>query len=273
MLVIMTTNVYSTPVRKIPKLVSVKRGTERANIVGTAIQRRTCPYFEAFGCFGDVMEKICGGDYSPLLSENDESAYRCCCKTPYKECEDEDKDQQCLKAVKKHIGKNVQLLKRVKETEDNKPDTPDQTISRLLHVSPKLQKWNPPGDLWSIMGKPPKLQKRDHLASLSSSVNLQTLSKPEKSHILPTMVDVTDSAATSLNGVGSSVETPNLSNVAPVGSATSSHKTWKSWKSWFASFIGINEAVSPPAITLNIKSQSPPPIDQKLLKNAMDAVS
>ena len=79
-------------------------------ITGTTEQRQSCTYYEAFGCIGDVMEKLCEGGEDgesageTMQPEDGESAWLCCCESPYINCDpDSEMHQACLESMIKHV--------------------------------------------------------------------------------------------------------------------------------------------------------------------------
>jgi hypothetical protein len=84
-----------------------KTPPHRPIIVGTSEQRRTCPYYDTFGCIGDVLEKLCGGNgesgLGALRRDDPESVWVCCCKEPYIPCTNDEMDNTCLTSMLNHL--------------------------------------------------------------------------------------------------------------------------------------------------------------------------
>jgi hypothetical protein len=85
---------------------------------GTQSQRESCPHMESFGCFGDVLEKICllEPQTFPIFQffekKYPESIQLCCCPEPYKSCSPQKRNPTCTKAIERVLtDKFIQLLK------------------------------------------------------------------------------------------------------------------------------------------------------------------
>jgi hypothetical protein len=91
----------------IPTLVDADKTEEKINNKSTHLspleaqsQLQTCPHYEAFGCLGDILEKICNGDTSVVQQDAGiESIWYCCCPEPYIRCEIEDMHPTCSAAL------------------------------------------------------------------------------------------------------------------------------------------------------------------------------
>jgi len=65
-------------------------------------ERTACPHWQAMGCLGDSLEKLCEGDTKAaelLKPTAQESVWMCCCPSPYEPCEASQRDKTCHNAM------------------------------------------------------------------------------------------------------------------------------------------------------------------------------